>query len=218
MYIPRHNAETRVPVLHRLIRANPLAALVTLNASGLIASHIPMVLEAGATEAEFGTLRGHVSLANSQWRELSETTDALAIFAGPHHYISTEWYPGTYEDGKEVPTWNYAVVHACGPVRVIHDAAWLLAHVSTLTDEHEAGMPKPWKVGDAPQDFIASQLKGIVGLEIQIRGLEGKWKVSQNRTQAERKGVIAGLAQLDTPGSLAMSEMVANALHEKPRN
>lgn len=213
MYIPRHNAETRVPVMHRLMRAHPLAALVTLNARGLIASHIPMVVEAGATEAEFGTLRGHVSRANTQWRELSETTDALAIFAGPHHYISTEWYPGTYEDGKEVPTWNYAVVHAYGPVRVIHDAAWLLEHVGTLTDQHEAAMPKPWKVSDAPSDFIALQLKGIVGLEIPIRRLEGKWKVSQNRTTVELEGVIAGLAQLDTPEAVAMSEMVAEALH-----
>jgi transcriptional regulator len=212
MYIPRHNAETRIPVLHSLMRAHPLAALVTLNAGGLIASHLPMVLEPGANDADFGTLRAHVSRANSQWREVSETTDALAIFAGPHHYISTAWYPGTYEDGEEVPTWNYAVVHAYGPIRVIHDPAWLLAHVSSLTDVHEAQMPRPWKVSDAPSDFIAAQLKGIVGFEIPIRRLEGKWKVSQNRTRAEREGVIVGLAQLDTLESLAMSEMVAKAL------
>ncbi len=194
------------------MRAHPLAALVTLNAGDLIASHLPMVLEPGANDADFGTLRAHVSRANSQWREVSETTDALAIFAGPHHYISTAWYPGTYEDGEEVPTWNYAVVHAYGPIRVIHDPAWLLAHVSSLTDVHEAQMPRPWKVSDAPSDFIAAQLKGIVGFEIPIRRLEGKWKVSQNRTRAEREGVIVGLAQLDTPESLAMSEMVAKAL------
>jgi transcriptional regulator len=212
MYIPRHNAETRVPVLHRLMRAHPLAALVTLHASGLIASHIPMVLEPRSTEDDFGTLRAHVSRANPQWRDLSETTDALAIFAGPHHYISTAWYPGTYTNGEEVPTWNYAVVHAYGPLRVIHDPAWLLAHVSTLTDEHEAAMPKPWKVSDAPSDFIASQLRGIVGLEIPIKRLEGKWKVSQNRTTVEREGVIAGLASLDTPESFAMSELVATTL------
>jgi transcriptional regulator len=199
------------------MRAHPLATLVTLNAGGLIASHLPMVLEPGATEDDFGTLRAHVSRANPQWRDLSERTDALAVFAGPHHYISTAWYPGTYEDGKEVPTWNYAVVHAYGPVGVIHDPAWLLAHVTSLTDQHEAGMPKPWKVADAPPDFIASQLNGIVGFEIAITRLEGKWKVSQNRTQAEREGVIAGLARLDTPESLAMSEMVAQALREKPQ-
>lgn len=217
MYIPRHNAETRVPILHQLMRAHPLATLVTLNAGGLIASHLPMVLEAGAAEAEFGTLRAHVSRANTQWRELSETVEALAIFAGPHHYISTAWYPGTYEHGEEVPTWNYAVVHAYGPIRVIHDPAWLLAHVGSLTDEHEAAMPKPWKVSDAPSAFIASQLRGIVGLEIPICRLEGKWKASQNRTPAERNGVIVGLAQRNTPESLAMSEMVANALRNEPR-
>jgi transcriptional regulator len=215
MYIPRHNAETRIPVLHALMRAHPLAALLTLNASGLIASHLPMLLEPGARDGDFGILRGHVSRANPQWRDLSETTDALAIFAGSHHYISTAWYPGTYTDGEEVPTWNYAVVHAYGPLRVIHDPAWLLAHVTSLTDEHEASMPKPWKVSDAPSDFIAAQLKGIVGFEIPIRRLEGKWKASQNRTLAEREGVIAGLAELDTPESLAISDMVAKALHEE---
>jgi transcriptional regulator len=211
MYIPRHNQETRLPVLHALLRDHPLATLVTLNQSGLIASHLPMLLEPGA-DGSSGTLRAHLARANTQWRDLSAEVDALAIFAGPHHYISTAWYPGTYEHGEEVPTWNYAVVHAYGPLRVIEDADWLLAHLNSLTDEHEASFPRPWKVADAPADFIQTMLKGIVGLELPIRRLEGKWKVSQNRTLAEREGVIAGLNELHTPESLAMRDLVAEAL------
>ena len=210
MYIPRANEETRIPVLHALLKAHPLAALVTLNASGLIASHIPMVLETDGYE--FGILRAHISRANTQWRDLNDTVDTLAIFAGPHHYISPSWYPGKLDDGKEVPTWNYAVVHVYGPLKVIHDASWLLTHLETLTDTHEATFPKPWKVSDAPEPFIQSLLNGIVGLELPIRRLEGKWKVSQNRTEPDREGVIAGLETLDTPESLTMRNLVDEAL------
>jgi transcriptional regulator len=212
MYIPRHNEETRLPILHALIQAHPLASLVTLNASGLIGSHLPMVLEPGASETDFGTLKAHVSRANPQWRDLQSATDALAIFAGPHHYISTAWYPGTYQHGEEVPTWNYAVVHAYGPLRVVDDPAWLLAHLNTLTNQHEAPFPRPWQVSDAPEPFLATMLKGIVGLELPIRRLEGKWKVSQNRTLEDRENVIAGLTELDTPESLAMRDLVRDAL------
>jgi transcriptional regulator len=209
MYIARHNQETRLPVRHALMRAHPLATLVTLNASGLIASHIPMVVEA---DEQNGILKAHISRANPQWRDLTSTTDALAIFAGPHHYISTAWYPGTYEHGEEVPTWNYAVVHACGTLQVMEDKAWLLAHLNSLTDEHEASFPRPWKVADAPEAFIDTMLRGIVGLELPIRRLEGKWKMSQNRTLPEREGVIAGLTALATPESLATRDLVAEAL------
>ena len=206
MYIPRHNEEKRVSVMHALIVSQPLGTLVTLGASGLFASHIPMVLENDGSQ--FGILRGHISRANTQWRDLVPTVDALAIFAGHQHYISPTWYPGTKEHGKEVPTWNYVVVHAYGPLQVIQDEHWLLTNVEKLTKIHEAGSPVPWNVSDAPEDFIRSQLKGIVGLELPIRRLEGKWKVSQNRTERERKGVIDGLAKLDTPESLAMKALV----------
>jgi transcriptional regulator len=206
MYIPRHNEEKRVSVMHALIVSQPLGTLVTLGASGLFASHIPMVLENDGSQ--FGILRGHISRANTQWRDLVPTVDALAIFAGHQHYISPTWYPGTKEHGKEVPTWNYVVVHAYGPLQVIQDEHWLLTNVEKLTKIHEAGSPVPWNVSDAPEDFIRSQLKGIVGLELPIRRLEGKWKVSQNRTERERKGVIDGLAKLDTPESLAMKASV----------
>ncbi len=206
MYIPRHNEEKRVSVMHALITSHPLGTLVTLGSSGLFASHIPMVLEDDGSE--FGVLRCHISRANTQWRDFVPTVDALAIFSGHQHYITPNWYPGTREHGKEVPTWNYVVVHAYGPLKVIQDEHWLLTNVEKLTSIHEAASPVPWKVSDAPQDFIRSQLKGIVGLELPIRRLEGKWKVSQNRTAEEREGVIDGLAKLNTPESLAMKDLV----------
>ena len=206
MYIPRHNEEKRVSVMHELIVSQPLGTLVTLGSSGLFASHIPMILENDGSE--FGVLKGHISRANTQWRDFVPTVDSLAIFSGHQHYITPNWYPGTKEHGKEVPTWNYVVVHAYGPLKVIEDKDWLLTNVEKLTNIHEAGSPVPWKVSDAPQDYIKSQLNGIIGVEIPIQRLEGKWKVSQNRTEGERKGVIEGLSKLNTPESLAMKALV----------
>jgi transcriptional regulator len=206
MYIPRHNEEKRVSVMQALMVSHPLATLVNLGAHGLFASHIPMVFENDGSE--FGLLKGHISRANAQWRDLTPSVDALAIFAGKQHYVSPTWYSENGEHAKQVPTWNYAVVHAYAPLKVIEDEEWLLAHVSRLTNIHESGFPVPWKVSDAPQDFIQSQLKGIVGLELSIRRLEGKWKVSQNRTEREQQGVIDGLNELNTPDSLAMKALV----------
>jgi transcriptional regulator len=206
MYIPRHNEEKRVSVMHSLIVSRPLGTLVTLGASGLFASHIPMILEDDGSQ--FGVLKGHISRANTQWRDFVPTVEALAIFAGHQHYISPNWYPGTKEHGREVPTWNYVVVHAYGPLTVIQDHDWLLTNVEKLTNNHEAASPNPWKVSDAPEDFIKSQLNGIVGLELPIRRLEGKWKVSQNRSERERNGVVDGLSRLNTPESLAMKALV----------
>jgi transcriptional regulator len=192
--------------MRELMVAHPLGTLVTLGASGLFASHIPMVLEDDGSQ--FGVLQGHIARANTQWRDIVPTVDALAIFAGHQHYISPNWYPGTKEHGKEVPTWNYAVVHAYGPLKVVADERWLLTFLNKLTNIHEAGSPIPWKVSDAPEDFIKSLLNAIVGLELPIQRLEGKWKVSQNRTEEERKGVIEGLSKLNTPESLAMKALV----------
>jgi len=206
MYIPKANEEKRVPVMHELIASQPFGSLVTLGAAGLFASHIPMILERDG--AEFGTLKTHISRANTQWRDLNPSIDALAIFAGHHHYISASWYPGTKEDGKEVPTWNYVVVHAYGPLKAIEDPRWLRAHLEKLTDAHEAGSAAPWKVSDAPEDYLRQQTKGIVGLEMPIRRLEGKWKVSQNRDERDRKAVTEGLAKLNTSESLAMKKLV----------
>src|SRR5580693_2763406 len=153
MYIPTANSETRLPVLHQMMAEHPLAAVVTLGTDGLVATHMPLVLEDDGSE--FGILKGHVSRANSQWRDLTSEVDTLAIFAGPQHYISPNWYPGKQVDGKDVPTWNYVVVHAYGPLRIVEDAEWMLAHLNSLVDTHEAASAAPWKVSDAPADYIA---------------------------------------------------------------
>jgi len=205
MYIPRANQEDRIPVLHKLMEDQPFASLITVGSSGLFASHIPMVLEQNGA---MGCLKGHISRANTQWRDYSPSIEALAIFSGPQHYITPTWYPEKQETGKVVPTWNYVVVHAYGYLKVVEDGEWLMAHLTKLTNIHEAGSRVPWKVGDAPADYIASQTKGIVGLEMAIERLEGKWKVSQNRSEQDRCGVARGLAELNTPESLAMKALV----------
>jgi len=210
MYIPRHFEETRVPVLHQLMQAQPFASLVTFGISGLFASHLPMVLD--QQEGSLGVLRGHISRANVQWREFSPDVESLAIFSGAHHYISPSWYAEKQATGKVVPTWNYAVVHAYGYLKVIEDADWLRAHVERLTSIHEATSPEPWKVTDAPAGYVASLVKGIVGLELPIERLEGKWKVSQNRPESDRKGVVAGLEEFDTTNSQLMQKLVTDTL------
>ena len=206
MYIPKFNAETRVEVLDALMRRHPLAALVTMGTGGLFATHLPVVLH---RESEtHAVLRGHLARANRQWQEFDAGGQALAIFTGPEHYITPGWYPEKKVSGKVVPTWNYAVVHAYGTLRVIEDAAWLLEHLNTLVDTHEATFEKPWSVADAPADFVAAIAKGIVGLELTVERLEGKWKVSQNQNEPTRVSVADGLAALDTESSLAMRSLV----------
>jgi transcriptional regulator len=205
MYIPRVNKEERIPVLHKLMEDQPFASLITMGSSGLFASHIPMVLE---QDGAMGQLRGHISRANTQWRDYSPSVEALAIFSGPQHYITPNWYLEKQETGKVVPTWNYVVVHAYGHLKVIEDAEWLMVHLASLTNIHEAGSTVPWKIGDAPADYIASLVKGIVGLEMTVERLEGKWKVSQNRSEQDRSGVAKGLAELNTAESLTMKALV----------
>ena len=209
MYIPKANEETRLPVLHDFLRAHPFATLVTMGNAGMIGTHLPLVLEDDGSE--FGLLKGHISRANTQWKDINTSIDALAIFAGDHHYITPNWYPSKHQDGKQVPTWNYVVTHCYGPLKFIEDPQWLLAHLETLTTIHEASSPIPWKIADAPPEFIKALLNGIIGLELPVRKIEGKWKLSQNRSQQDRQGVVEGLTQLDTPESLAMSDLVKQA-------
>jgi len=206
MYTPRHFDEPRVEVLHDLIRRQPLATLVTVGSAGLDANHIPLLLS--PDPAPFGTLRGHVSRSNTVWREFDPEVEALAVFTGPEGYITPSWYATKRETGQVVPTWNYVVVHAHGRLRVIEDTEWLRAHVGELTRQQEAGSPEPWKVEDAPEDYTTRLLGGIVGLEIPISRIEGKWKVSQNQPEANRRGVIAGLEERGDPQSLAMARLV----------
>lgn len=209
MYIPPANSESDLAVLHALIRAHPLGTWVTLGAEGLIANHIPFLLD--STRGEQGTLVGHVARANPVWQQLSITVPSLVSFSGPEAYISPSWYPSKQAHGQAVPTWNYVVVHAHGLPRVIHDPAWLLAHVSQLAATHEAALPHPWQVSDAPADFIARLVGAIVGIEIPIARLEGKWKISQNRSPADQAGVVAGLRTQGTAAAQAMADLMAPA-------
>ena len=211
MYNPKHFEETRVDVLHQHIRAHPLAALVVVTGDGLDANHIP--LEIDPDPAPFGTLRGHVARANPVWKQAHDTP-ALAIFQGPSTYISPAWYPTKQETSKVVPTWNYAVVHAHGTIRFIDDRTWLRAFVERLTDRHESTRPEPWKVTDAPADYIEKQLGAIIGLEIPITRLVGKWKVSQNRPAQDRDGAAEGLLREGGPSAAAMAELIRRARSE----
>src|SRR6185369_5839169 len=206
MYIPKMYEEQRLPVLHELIEANPFASLITMGDCGLFASHIPMVLE--KDNASLGRLKCHVSRANAQWRDFSPEVEALAIFAGNHHYISPTWYPEKQETGKVVPTWNYEVVHVYGKLQVMQDHDTLMAHLNSLTNIHEAASPEPWQVSDAPEDYIETMAKGIVGLEFSITRFEGKWKVSQNRHERDVEGVLKGLDSLNTESSREMKKLV----------
>jgi len=206
MYLPSHFAETRVDVLHDLIRAHPFGTFVVLASNGLDANHIPFEID--PEPAPFGTLRGHLARANPIWKDFSSQVDALAIFQGPHTYISPSWYPTKKEHGKVVPTWNYAVVHATGPLRVIDEQAWVRRFVEQLTTRHEAHRSDPWKVTDAPADFVDTMTSAIVGVEIPIAQLTGKWKVSQNRPEKDRAGVVQGLLQNRSEDSTSMAELV----------
>lgn len=209
MYLPSHFEETRVEVLHRLIREHPLGTLVTLGSEGLNADHVPFEVE--AAPAPFGTLRGHVARGNPVWRDFSKDLEALLVFQGPQAYITPSWYPTKRETGKVVPTYNYIVVHAYGALRAIEDRAWLRGLVERLTNRHEAGRPQPWKVADAPEDYIETMLGAIVGIEITVTRLVGKWKASQNRPPADRDGVVRGLAGSDDADAAAMADFVRSA-------
>jgi len=212
MYLPKHFEETRVQVLHELIHAHPLGALVVLTARGLGANHIPFEVDPDPTP--FGTLRGHIARANPLWRDFSRDVEALAIFQGPGTYISPSWYPTKRETAKVVPTWNYAVVHAHGALQFIDDRAWLRAFVEKLTNRHEAERRDRWKVTDAPPDYIDKQLGAIIGLEIPITRLIGKWKVSQNRPAQDRDGVVEGLLQEGGHSAAAIASLVRESRSE----
>ncbi|CAG1014001.1 Protease synthase and sporulation protein PAI 2 [Burkholderiaceae bacterium] len=206
MYVPSHFEETRSEVLHGLIHTHPLATLVAPGGAELAVSHIPLLLD--PAHGPHGTLRGHVARANPLWRSLGGPMACVAIFQGPQAYVTPSWYASKHEHGKVVPTWNYAVVHAHGPARAIEDPAWLIAHLSAMTDVQESRQAQPWKVADAPKEYIERLMQAIVGIEIGITSLRGSWKVSQNRSQADRLGVAAGLRSRDDEASREMASLV----------
>nr|WP_163099784.1 FMN-binding negative transcriptional regulator [Acidithiobacillus ferrianus]NDU44045.1 FMN-binding negative transcriptional regulator [Acidithiobacillus ferrianus] len=206
MYCPEPFAETRPEILRALIQRYPLATLVSMGANGLEANPIPLYLAPG--EGPQPVLQGHVARANPLWREAPPDDEVLVIFQGPQHYISPSWYATKAETGKVVPTWNYAVVHAYGPLQVRDDPDWVRQQMVALTAQQESGFTLPWQVDDAPQDFTERLIRQVVGIEIPISRWMGKWKVSQNQPLGNRDSVIAHLEQQNRPDSETMAEYV----------
>ena len=203
MYQPSLYAEHRAEELHRLVRENPFGMLVALTPEGLEANHLPFVLE-----AEQGVLLAHVARANPIWSQLAEGQDVLVVFRGVHGYISPNWYASKAQTHRHVPTWNYEIVHAHGRVRVRDEEKFVRGVVAKLTRQHEEGMPSPWKMGDAPADFLAEELAHIVGLEVEVTRLAGKRKLGQNR---ERRDFDSTLQALDARGETALADAMRRA-------
>ena len=218
MYLPAHFAESRPEVLQRLVLEHPFGLLVTQDANGITANSVPFFLDADPAGGP-GVLRAHVARANPVWREARTDVDSLVVFQGAQTYISPVWYPSKAEHGKVVPTWNYIMVQARGSARFIEDATWLHAFVTRLTDTHEAGRAAratghaaaPWAVSDAPGEYVETMLRAIVGVEIVLNSIVGKWKVSQNRSTADRAGVARGLGEVAGDDAAAMAREVGGS-------
>lgn len=210
MYLPKHFEERDPERLRSLIRRYPLGSLVTATASGLDANHIPFVFADTGSAAH--TLHGHIARANPLWREGVRDASALVLFRGPDSFISPSWYPSTREHASVVPTWNYAVVHVHGVLRFVDDAGWVRSHVDALTREHEEQRRPSWVVTDAPADFVDKLVAAVVGIEISITQMVGKWKVSQNRSISDRTGVIEALEREATPSGIAVAALMRETL------
>ena len=209
MYTSAHFDESRPETLQQLVREHPLGLLITQSAQGLDANPIPFLLDVeddGAT-----VLRAHVARANPGWREALADAQTLVVFQGPQAYITPNWYPSKAENGKAVPTWNYITVQARGRLVVHDDAAWVRGLVTRLTQRHEATQANPWAITDAPAEYIDAMLRAIVGIEIPLSSLKGKWKMSQNQPAANRDGVARGLREQGQPQAVAVADWVVRA-------
>ncbi len=206
MFQPPMFNEDRMDVMHDLIDKYSFGIMIGHEGGALSINHLPFILHPELSEK--GTLRGHISKGNPLWKNHDANNDVTVIFQGPHHYISPGWYASKAEHEKVVPTWNYATVHATGKLKLIEDTDWLIAQLSTLTDKHEAGYDEPWKVSDAPEKYIRGQMKGIVGIEIEITELIGKWKMSQNKNDADKTGILAGLTKEGDDNALDMVDVM----------
>jgi transcriptional regulator len=215
MYLKSQFEETRVDVLHSLVKAHPLGTLIASIDSEIAVNHMPFSLCANGGPR--GTLKGHLPRANSLWTSLDSRREVVVVFQGPNSYITPSWYPSKKAHGKAVPTWNFAVVHVRGRPRFIEDAAWLNQHLNELTDEHEADQRVPWKVSDAPQDFRDEMTRLLIGIEIPIDSMIGKWKVSQNRSVPDRIGVAEGLSLRGGDASVAMARLVMERMNERAK-
>jgi transcriptional regulator len=206
MYLKSQFKETRIDVLHGLVRANPLGMCIVCVDSQPVVNHIPFLVSSDG--GEFGTLMTHIPRANPVWESFDGDRNSLVVFHGANSYISPSWYPSKKEHGKVVPTWNYVVVHASGRPRAILDRQWIRNHLRELTYEHESGLPDPWKLSDAPESYIDEMVSLLIGIEIPIESLIGKWKVNQNRPTADRVGVIAALESIGDDRSKEMASLV----------
>jgi transcriptional regulator len=206
MYLPRHFEITDPAVLRDFMRAHPLATLVVTDASGLSADHIPLLVTGDETSG--WKLAGHVARANPLWKKAAAGIDCLAIFHGPQHYISPNWYATKKEHGKVVPTWNYEVVHVQGRLHAVDDATWLREFLQRLTETHEADQPQPWQVEDAPDEYLQRMLQAVVGIEIEIVSMVGKAKVSQNQPKINQESLISALRKIGSIASVEMANKV----------
>lgn len=205
MYLPKQFQQSDLQVLQALIRSKPLANVVTLSSQGLNANPLPLYF---TEKSGVPVLQGHVARSNSLWRDFDASVEALAIFQGVDAYISPSLYPSKAEHGKVVPTWNYIALHVYGSLRVIDDPVWLHTFLDKLTTQQEANFANPWQIADAPADYIEKMLKAIVGIELEITRWEGKWKLSQNKSDAEYQGVADGLAQQDYSHAQLMAALM----------
>jgi len=207
IYLPPHFEQTDATRVANLIATFPLATVITSGAEGLTANHIPLQLD--PDRGEHGSLQGHVARNNPMWQEPGTGTESLVIFQSPDAYISPNWYPSKQEHHRVVPTWNYAVVHVYGDLIFHDDEKWLRAVIGKLTRHAERDQSKPWFMGQAPQDFLREQLANIIGIELRINRMIGKWKMSQNRDDADRHNVIANLRESDDPGKEWIAATIA---------
>jgi transcriptional regulator len=215
MYIPRSYEETRPEATLAFIQAHPFGALITAGREGLFATHLPFVLD--RSRGGTGVLQGHLARANPHHRHTLDSSEALVIFAGPDAYVTPSWYPAKQEHGKVVPTWNYVAVHVYGALRFTEDPDYLRRHLEALTRQHELGQERPWAVTDAPEEYVTQLSRAIVGVELDITRLEGKWKMSQNRSDADIEGVIQGLGRSPHPGHQRVAQIVAEQRPPTPR-
>jgi transcriptional regulator len=206
MYVPGHFAESDPVVLRDAVRRIGAGQLITVGSDGLEASFIPMLISDDA-----GTVTGHLARANRQWARADPSVPALATWVGPHAYVSPRDYPSTRDHGRAVPTWDFITVQATGRLVVHEEGGWTRSHVTALTDAHERALPAPWTVDDAPSDFIDGMVRAIVGVELQVTSIEGKWKLSQNRTAEDVAGVVAGLASRGPGDAPLVARQVADA-------
>jgi transcriptional regulator len=206
MYQPDHFRVADLPQMHALMRARPLATLVSAGSVSLYATHLPTVLK---DDGPYGVIECHLARANPHWKDLAEGNEALMIFQGPEGYITPNWYPTKADHGKVVPTWNYAVVHAYGRPQVMENKNWLRRHVTELTAQQETNEVKPWAPSDAPESFIDVMLRGIIGFRFAFTRLEGKWKMSQNRQATDRNGVVRGLGTRGQGDDLEVAALVS---------